>query len=104
MSDAVEPLDLGPIRERVEDARAERAALSWGDLSPAPAPVDVDLDALLAEVERLRVALTTARRDALTEAAEALNEDEDVAMNVILGGPGYVAYWLRARAAQEEGR
>lgn len=52
---------------------------------------------LLATPERL----AQERAAALDEAAESVSTDDEVALNFVLGGPGYACYWLRARAEAE---
>lgn len=133
MSDAAEPLDLGPIRERVAaatdgpweewTARDPNGVFRNGISPASDLEVDIcitprtpqgvedsifitaardDVPALLSEVERLRAALATARRDALTEAA-GLMYDEWPGGHAYEGlGIQWAEGWLEARAAQGE--
>ena len=86
---AVEPLD----QRRIQFARE----LADPDCSlSVPEPAKAVLRDLLAEVERLRAALTTARRDALLEAAYYLDR--------LMRPETRASDLIRSRAAQEEGR
>lgn len=88
-------------RRRLRGLDPEVVNTTHGDLDAEPVELLVSdlvvLTALAARAggadEGLRAAV-----EALDAAADAL-DDEEVAFNVILGGPSYVAYWLRARAA-----
>lgn len=107
-----EPLDLDalPVRERdAVVAQVLRFMDERGYVITHPGAVQthavpggtVQVESLLAEMARLRAALTTARRDALTEAAEAAEEEfRRGSWSVVARTP----VWLRARAAREEAR
>jgi hypothetical protein len=47
--------------------------------------------------------LAEVRAEALTSLADEIDTDDDLALNVILGGASYVTYLLRDRAAAIEG-
>lgn len=86
--------DYAPEVHRMRDAAANSDWTDTGYVNPETIKAGYDtFDRMIATVRR------EAAAEALTAASDAVAGDEDMVINVALGGAPYVSSWLRERAS-----